>query len=666
MRRRQSNSATPRARNNPLNTTSRSFEKYLPVARNNPIPTRKLSRRVVRGYASNASLASATAINAPTSVPGPYRELHQRLVALQESASSYVDLARLQLAARSLEGDNLVTRVVFLGIGGDGQIAARKLARVLLSDALADEEAWEAEIMDSIQDGRSLLLRYGDAEDPVDHNPLVKTMNIPSPYLRRHKVEILVSGLNVGNGSSNGQSIASLRDAILVPSLTTPNSAGGRVGFVRYPVHKAILIAEGITGAVQYGRLPATLADGTLITTALSVPLRPASNTVSAEAEASTDSIDIDLATHALNLFRASNTNGAQFSQEWQTSRVSDVGKWAATSEEETSSGLNPAVSNLITSVLSDTKDSITRAEATSETSTTLSTVSESKRQVLQSTISNWSAESHRDLQSNLDIAFTDSPSWRRTTWWRLFWRIDDVTVSASDVLYRSWLTESEQMVAFVSGCIAEAGLATREQLRSTTPQILGADHEKTLAVHERSRVRKDREETVAELTQLPSMLARMQRDSGVNPQFSPPWPQTINLSRQYMIHTLVPDLHRKAQALLLTAASTIGGSAALGGWFYFATRGLGLYESGAIFALGLVFALRRLQTKWGRERDGFAVAVREDARRVLGEVETHLRKLVSDGGRTTVQVADSQSWQEAREAVARCQTALESIKKSS
>ncbi|KAK5166604.1 uncharacterized protein LTR77_008147 [Saxophila tyrrhenica] len=605
--------------------------------------------RLARRHASNATLASATAINAPSSVPPAYRELHQKLIALQETAGSYVDLARLQLAARSLEGDDPVS----------GPSAARKLARVLLSDALSDEERWEQEILESIHDGRDLLLRYGDTDETVQSNPLVKTLNVPSPYLRRHKLEILVTGLSFSSGPSTSNERRALEDAVLVPSLTTPNSQGGRVGFVRYPVHKTILVAEGISSAVQYGSLPPGLADGGNITAALSVPLRSTSGADSAEEEASANSVDIDLAVHALELFRTSKANGAKFSKEWQTSRVGTLAEWMAGSAESTASGLRPAVRGLVASVLSDTSKSISQAEEAGNTTVIAGTVSDTKRQSLESAIASWSGSSHRDLQLNLDTAFATSPSWRRTTWWRLFWRIDDVTVSASDVLRRSWLTESEQALAFLSGRILETGLATPEQLRDAAPQLIKGSEP---AEANKAENPAQRRESVAELLQIPSMLARVQQESGVNAQFSPPWPQSINLSRQYMIRTLVPELHRKAQALLLTSLSTIGGSAALGGWFYLATGGGGLYESGAIVALGLVWSLRRLQKKWSSERESFAVTIREDARGVLGEVESHLRKLVGEGGRATVRAEDAQSWQVARQALKECEGALSKI----
>ena len=127
-------------------------------------------RRCARSYATNGSLASSTAINAPSSVPPAYRELYQRLLALQETARSYVDLSRLQLATRSLESDTPTIRVALLGLGTNGELAARKLARVLLSDPLSDTEAWEEQILQASQDKGATLLRYGDPEDDTSNS----------------------------------------------------------------------------------------------------------------------------------------------------------------------------------------------------------------------------------------------------------------------------------------------------------------------------------------------------------------------------------------------------------------------------------------------------------------------------------------------------------------
>lgn len=615
-------------------------------------------------YGSNGSLASRTAINAPSIVPQAYRELYHQLQALQETASSYVDLSRLQLALRSLETSSPVVRVALLGLGQNGALAARKLARALLSDPLSDEEDWERKILDTLNDGRNLLLSYGEAEDDAmgqaGQTPLLQTLKIPSPFLRQNSIEILVSTLNVrGDGVPIEQ--APLEEAILVPSLATPTSAGGRVGFVRYPVHKAIIVTEGVAGAVQYGRLPVTLLDGKLVTAALSVPLRQTNGTESREQAATGNAVDVDLALHALGLFRTTRSNGARFSEEWQTSRLSTVADWIA--PKESMASLNSGVQSLLGSILANSSTSLSGVESIATATASSSSVPDSKRTSLQSAISRWSAEGHKDLQSNLDSAFSNSKVWRRTVWWRLFWRIDEVTTSTSDLLRQNWLTEAEQRLAFLCGQIVEAGLASQDEIGKVGfVQLLDEGQKKQMAELDH----KNFTETAAQLMRMPSMLANMQQRSGINALFNPPWPQTISLSRQYLIRSVVPTLHTRAQTLLFTSASTIAGSTALGAWFYIATAGIALYESGAIAALGLVWALRTLQKKWSRERVMFAESVREDGRKVLGDVEESLRKVVSEGGRASVRPEDVQAWREAKDALRKCREALDAVEKRS
>lgn len=626
-------------------------------------------------HASNGALASVTAINAPTTVPAAYRDLHQKLLALQDSASGYVDLSRLKLAARSLESDNPVVRVALLGLGSNGAAAARKLARVLLGDALGEEEAWERELLQSSRDGRSLLLRYGDAEDTVQHSPLMQTMHVPSPFLKRHNLEILVSTLNADGRSAGLVSDTELEEAILVPSLTTPTSDGGRVGFVRYPVHKALVVAEGITGAVEYGRLPRFLDRAYLINVALSLPLRSSSGIRSAEQAATDNVVDTDLAAHALDLFRASRANSAQFSDEWQTSRISAVKDWIAGSKEAASGGMTLAVRKLLDSTLLNASSSIEKSESEQVSAIKSATVPDTKRADLDAQVSSWSQDAHRDLQLNLSTGLA-SRAWRRTAWWRLLWRIDDVSASAADILRMSFLTEAEQSLAFISGRVAEAGLATLEELKEAGASAVvltnGVNAETTSAPEKHQTIDGTNVETqiqtttpssalnVGDLLQTPTLLTRVQQQTGVDAVFDPPWPQTIYLSRQLMLQTLVPSLHRKAQTLLLSTLSTVGGTTALGAWLFVATADM--YSGGAIAALGLVWSLRRLQKLWGKEREDFAVMVQEDGRKVLAEVESHLRRIIKEGGRVSVRPEDAQGWREAREALEQCRGALEKI----
>lgn len=120
------------------------------------------SQRTHIRHATN--LASRTAINPPSNVPAENQQLYASLDRLKDIASDYVNQSRLQLALRGLETSRPTVRIGLLGLGRDGDIAARKLARVLLADALGDEGQWEKMLKQPSQDGKPLLLRYEHGE----------------------------------------------------------------------------------------------------------------------------------------------------------------------------------------------------------------------------------------------------------------------------------------------------------------------------------------------------------------------------------------------------------------------------------------------------------------------------------------------------------------------
>jgi len=620
----------------------------------------KLVSTTVTTRRHNGTLASSSAINAPSTVPLEFRDLHQRLNALQDSASGFVDLSRLQLALRSLESADPVIRVAFLGLGEKGATAAKKLARVLVADALGNEEEWEEKILGEAGDARSLLLRYGEPEDalPAD-SPMVRTLLVPSPLLKRHGLEILVTGLNgAGLSGYEGANKRELESSVLVPSLSMPMTNGGRIGFVRYPVHKALIVGDGVEGAVECGQLLKAGLNPELIASAMNLSMTiPAASESTAQDEKLGKIINIDLAGHALGLFRESRANGAQFSEEWEASRVSAISQWLAEANAKTSTGLKQAVQAQIDSALHATGQAVDQIQLERTAEVRKTTIADTKRQTLQEAITTWSAEAHKDLQINMTTAF-ESKSWHRTAWFRLLWRIDDVTFSAADILQRSWLNETEQNLAFLSGRIVESGIATGDELKLTgvEQRMLEQGTKQEMETYEAV---KDHKESVAELMQMPAMLSKLQEQSGVNALFDPPWPQMLTLSRATMLHTLVPSLHRRAQTLLISTLTTISGTTALGAWIMVATGGTGAAEAGAVAALGLVWSLRRMQTKWGAKRNDFELSVRENGRRVLAEVEGQLRSVVSQGGRVAVRPEDVQTWQRARDGVDRAREAL-------
>ncbi|KAG9812233.1 hypothetical protein KCU63_g20583, partial [Aureobasidium melanogenum] len=345
------------------------------------------------------NLASRTAINPPSNVPAENQQLYASLDRLKDIASDYVNQSRLQLALRGLETSRPTVRIGLLGLGRDGDVAARKLARVLLADALGDEGQWEKMLKQPSQDGKPLLLRYGAEDDIPPMNPLVNELNIPSRVLEKNNLEILITTLNTPSGPNITADPSGLAEAILVPPLQTPVASSGRTGFVRYPVHKAIVVGEGIQGCMDFGRLSAALeattlgvtgAEQGLVQVALSVP-RDSPRTQTNDTGLISP-VDIEQAGLALDLFRQDVANGAIFNSKWQASNIQAIIRFLASDPMDPvtgdSVGLRPTLQAHIRSTLDSAADAIALSEQVANNAVISNSISDQKRQEISQAIS--------------------------------------------------------------------------------------------------------------------------------------------------------------------------------------------------------------------------------------------------------------------------------------
>ncbi|KAI5200743.1 hypothetical protein E4T39_05620 [Aureobasidium subglaciale] len=647
--------------------------------------------RIQVRHATN--LASRTAINPPSNIPVENQQLHASLNRLKDIASDYVNQSRLQLALRGLETSRPTVRIGLLGLGQDGGVAARKLARVLLADALDDEGQWEKMLKLPSQDGKPLLLRYGAEDDILPTNPLVNELNIPSRVLEKNNLELLITTLNTSSGPNITADPSGLAESILVPPLQTPVASSGRAGFVRYPVHKAIVVGEGIQGCMDFGRLSSALEATTLgvtgaqqglIHVALSVP-RDSPRTQTNDTGLISP-VDIDQAAVALDLFRQDVANSALFNTKWQASNIQAIIKFLVSDPMDPVTGEAVGLRPTVQSHIRSTLDSATAAIAASEKAASKAVVSnsmpDSVRQEMTHAIANWAQHAHTDLQVSIANAI-DSRSWRRISWSRLLWRVDDVGVAAQEVLRSHWLLDAESTLAFLAGRIEQAGFFKSNvgaanfnpdyamhpsdrkvdkagQVISGERAFLATPATPTSAPSTKPKTGlmsklfadKVREPTAAELLGIDVQAQKVREEGGIDIFHSRPWPLAIHFTRQKLLHTLVPSLQARAQALLAQSLTTIGATSALGIWLYIATSGTMMAESGAIAALGLVWTLRRLQKKWEGERETWEAEVREHGRVVLGEVEDVLRRVVRENERGVLRQADIQDWDRAREAL--------------
>ncbi|KAF2095850.1 hypothetical protein NA57DRAFT_67553 [Rhizodiscina lignyota] len=598
--------------------------------------------------------AATNAINAPSTTPPQFRELHAALEDLKTKAPEYVNLSQLSLALRGLEppkGDGAVVRIAILGLGR--QDTARKLARALLADPLADKGKWEDEVMHGIArtDSGAVLLKYGEegAQDAgVLHgrSQLYTEIAVPSTLLKRHNIEILVSGISVDVAVQLAQDeMDRPSDALLVPTLEA--GASGMVTMVRYPVHKALVLGEGLGSSVAFGRFMGggngSQGEDGMVGFAVDMP---GSEVPQTQEEALRDGIvalDVGKAGDALDKFRKSTEFATEYERKWLHSGVPILHQWlinGAPAEETTgNSALKPVLRDLISHLASSASASLNAATAAQLSARLSSTTPPTTVNTLEIALRDWSRKAHTELRDVLDEAFA-SKNWHKIGWWKLLWRVDDVTMVAEEVLERRWLPKAEKSGLWLMGRIEEAGLLPDVDVAKIIPPP----------------VDEGRNDQSAASTAEAGVSKPLPEEKGI-------LLLQISNARERLSSETVPGLQATAQRLLLESLSTVSLSSALSALLWLSSS-FSVLEAASVAALGSVWALRRLQRRWEGKREQWEGDVREEGRVCLKGVEDSIARVLESA--KTVRVVESEDVRDrklAREAVERVGEALKELR---
>ncbi|CAG7966396.1 unnamed protein product [Penicillium salamii] len=546
---------------------------------------------------------SSTVITAK-SVPPRFKELHAALEGVKDASLEQVNLSRLQLALRGLETEAPLIRVAVLGL--NDATSARKLVRLLLADPLTPRANWE-DILESYDadTSRGLLIRYGETSESIP-NDLLPTISVPSPMLKEGNLELLVSTL----GSENGQTAATFNaDTFLVPTVTIQTSHSGRHNAVRYPVHRTIVCGNGVDGLLSYS----TMIGRSNLKNEVS-SIRGAIELAVADQKSTSERIslvDTDRANSALNKFRESVDHARDYERGWNGSGVQPLIDWLADSSN-TSSGstMNPTLLPLVESIIDSADASVLAQDAKALHDQTAGIAPEEIRSKLDRGITTWAERAHSELRSSLEEGLA-SPRWRGLAWWKLFWRVDDVSMITSEILDKRFLRRAEQEVIWASGKYQQAGLLD-EPSPSSPGDLVPAS-----------------------------------------------WPTQISDLRTKLLTTTVPSLQSLAQSLVLFSVSTTTLTSALSALTYVGIPSAGVYESCTLAAVGLIYSIRRQQKRWDAARTFWEEEVREEGRTSLLETEASLREIVRTGGQAVEDLSDPRP----RENVARARKALEELK---
>ncbi|TGO56814.1 hypothetical protein BOTNAR_0215g00090 [Botryotinia narcissicola] len=511
--------------------------------------------------------------------------LREALLNVQKHATNYVNISRLQLALRGIEQPEgqETTRVAKLGLadGGTSLQKAKELLRLILADPLKAEEEWERRVIHGDDMNRPLLIRVGHNEEESSerNGRLVHEMNISSPMFSGHKMEILV--LEMEPPIINGTEL--FEETVLVPTMEIPSSAA-RYTPVTTPVHKSFLLGQGIMGAVSLVSYPLH-ANRESIGSAVNVPNFESKSLP-------IPSIDISSGNEALQTFRKSIENAMVYERQWLSSGIPEVIDWMKSGASSTQDTIKEPLLRLISSTVKNADKNL-KVEQARQLSLLLST---------------------RIPSAQMNSLPFGGQRWRKLGWWKLFWRVDDVSMITSDMLSRSFLIEAEKEIIFLAGRTEEAGVYRNISLDSDSTQSFDWAY---------SPVQEALPEGLPPPPKLRDVIP-IKTDEDTPMKIQPqPWPLHIPFARSFLSTTTIPALQALAQKLVLQTLSTSSLTSALAGLMYVSNMSTTLYEAGAVAAFGIVWSMRRMQTKWETARAYWEGEVREEGRKAVRNVET-------------------------------------------
>lgn len=574
-------------------------------------------------------------------MPEQNRELHSALSSLEQNAISYVNYSQLTLALRGLESKDPITRIAIRQSGATGD--SRRLARLLLADPLEEEQDWELKLVENDADARSLLITYAETADYDLSNPLLRVLSVPAPVLQKNRIEILLLNPNAVDGSLKGGRITT--EESLVTRVETPISTTGRYSQVTYPVHKAVTIGSGLTGIRNVPSLASEEPEGPvrrMITAAVDVPWQ---NPEQVLAEDGLYVISFAQAEKALAEIRQSTSQSISYEHDWIGSKVADINGFMLDGTLP-STTVKPAHRTLISNIISNAQEALKAHDAkAASTVGTIEDVAQSLKP-LEDTISDWSERAHTELRDELANAFA-SRSWRKLAWYKLPFRVDDVSMIGSDIIARSYLGDAEKGLIWLAGRFEQAGLT--EYAKNFKLRPASAD----------SPTR-----GLFDAIPQPGTADLMASRDTPMIYFRPglPWPQHITASRAQLLATALPSLQARAQTLLLQAFSGSSIATAIGGLAYTMISTTGLYEAGAVTAFGVAITIARFQKLWDQAKSRFVKEVNEEGKLVLEEAEQGCMDVVRT--KKSPPVDDTaEDRNRARQAITRAREVLEELK---
>lgn len=500
-----------------------------------------------------------------------------------------------------------------------------------------------------------MSFRYAETLELDQRHPLVRTLSLPSQTLQSHNIEVLIQP---ASAPSHGNKVGA--GMYLIPGLEAPSSATGRFSTITYPVHKALILApdmDGIQSLLPSESPNETAIGEDMVTTVVDTPW--SSLSAGGQTVHQVNPINLNRAEEAIETFRRSLDNSFSYEHTWFQSGLPKISAWLLDGTEALPAIVKPTNRRLIETLTANIEEAIEKEEAAKNEKQASTIVPTFTRDILNARITKWAEDAHTELRDKLDLAFS-SKNWRKLAWWKLPWRVDDVTYITSDILRQSWLVDADRTILYLAGRIEQAGLLPGNSVNAATNPDTYHHH----PYNNNDTPTPNQQPTPEAMFSTPPPTIPF---ASLIPLPPPPTPKTHPLSlpsnprypipsiahtRAYLLHTSIPPLQSLAQRLLLHFLSTTFLTSSLSTLLYISISTTSVYEAGGIAALGAVYGMRRLQRKWEGERERWVGMCREEGRRVLKRVEEGWREAVWEGG---MGVKEDEGEKEGRERARGC-----------
>lgn len=442
----------------------------------------------------------------------------------------------------------------------------------------------------------------------------ISLLSAPSPLLQRFALEILLAPLP-----------PSSKDLTVV-ALQATEIPGARI--IEFPVHKTLLWAgEGPAGLSAL--LGQSCANTDLVLKALSLP---GLSTATSPEAADVTIIDLAIAETAVTKLQSPTENSLSFQDRWLRSGLGGVRRWLlAGSLSSATSGVKPAVKDLVSSILNEAESLLRQEEADvaaakNARSIPASSLAPDDTESLSRALEDWSQTAHMELQNGLAAAFA-SKSWNSLAWWKLIWATDDVTHCSRDMVAVGLLPTSRPNLLFLAGRFSGAGF--RGTVTATSV-----------------------EEEMAEIRQGQPVSG----DLG-GADYCPP---QIARAMDYILADAVPRIQAAASRLLMHAFSVSATGTIVSTMLY--ASEVSVYSSASVAAFALVYSARKLQRGWDREKSWFQGVVAEGGRVAVVETERWAWERLRIGKKVADVDEGLEMVQEGRKVLSDVRRALESL----